>query len=303
MPLRIQSFIALLLLGATGCALFAPKGSTLLTSADSRLSPLQINEFENRTPVKKIVRLDTSIVSAQSTDHRLRSLVWEELDECGPMAPGDRQRLNTSGIRVGVSGSTLPWVLGSLLRGERVRDSRSSMGDQQAAMTTNDTSSFGSSVAIAEGCSSIIELPPFESALHIPPGQISGVRNGAELSDARGAFLVEIVEFGEGWILIRVLPQILHGSRTIRYSVSQSGEQLPVRQKVEPLYDQQFELKLHVGETVVVGHLHQQDWTVGRMLFQMESLSSSTERLIALRLTNIEEVAGQKSVTVNYRKQ
>ena len=108
------------------------------------------------------------------------------------------------------------------------------------------------------------------------------------------------IEYGQGWVMIRFLPQIHHGTVTPRYSMSETGAKMPTRQRIQPLYEQQFEIKLHVGETVVIGYQDTPNWTIGRMMFQAETLSAQREHLIALQLADVEEVTGQKSVTINY---
>ena len=77
---------------------------------------------------------------------------------------------------------------------------------------------------------------------------------------------------------------------------------MPTRQNETALYEQQFELKVHENETVVIGHLKSDDWTLGRLQFQSESLTSTSERLIAFRLNRITQVVGQKSLQVSYRE-
>ena len=271
-----------------------------MTSNDRQtLRPDQMSALSDGAPVRRIVRLQTSIAAAQSDDRRLRSLAWEELDESGLMSPEDRQRLNQSGIRVGVSGGTLPWALASLLQGDQNYQSASRSTDNRSG---GQTSALGSHIALPEGSTSLLELPAAENSLFIPAGEIAGLKNGAELQDARLVIEMSTVEYGDGWAVIHFLPQIHHGAVTKRYSISDTGAQLPKGQKIQPLYEQQFEVKLHNDETVVIGCQHCPEWTIGRMMFQSETLASKTEHLIALRLTGIEEVTGQKSMTVNYSR-
>lgn len=296
---QIAIVAVLSMLIGTGCALFAPGKSAPFTQAES-LKPSQLVDFEDNAPVRRVVRFNTSIVSTLSNDRRIRELAWEELDESGLMSPEDRRRLNQSGIRVGVSGGTLPWALSSLLRGERAQQSRQI--DTSHDMTGQNSSSFGSHLAIPEGSNSIVELPNADDSLIIPAGRIAGLHNVGELKNAHCVLQVTATEYGDGWTVVRFLPQILYGSTTTRYSVSDNGESMSTRQGIHPLFEQQFEIKLHTNETVVIGHQAQDDWNVGRLLFQEDNLSSQNERLIVLKLQDIEEVKGQKSLTVNYRK-
>ncbi|MEZ6128167.1 MAG: hypothetical protein R3C59_05770 [Planctomycetaceae bacterium] len=286
------------LLSVTGCALMGTGRDGLFTETRT-LRPDQVADFERDVPIRRVVRLDTGIVSARSTDRRVRELVWEEMDESGLMSPEDRRRLNQSGIRVGVSGGNPPWALSSLLSGDRVQPTNAEMPVTQT--TVSHSSTFGTQLTMAEGSQSQIELPRDGKSLAVPSGRIAGL-DGIELTNARCVLQMTPTEYGDGWVVIHVLPQIHHGTKTARYSVSADGEQMPTRQQIRPLYEQQFQLKLHNSETVVIGHQQQDDWTVGRMMFQCETLSATQECLIVLQLKQIEEVKGQKSVTVDYRK-
>jgi len=285
-----QALLSVVLLCVCGCALFS--GASVYTDASGYpLKDRQKLKLDG-VPVKQVIHLDTSIISATESDRRLR-IVWEELDESGPMSPGDRRRLNETGLRVGVAGSALPWALKSLQRGER--------GGMASDSATSDQMSFGTSIAVVEGDHTTIELPG-SGHLLIPPGELPGLSSGRDLKDATCVLEVTPVEHGPGWVVIRVLPKIHHGARSVRYNMTDRGDQMPTRQNETALYEQQFELKVHENETVVIGHLKSDDWTLGRLQFQSESLTSTSERLIAFRLNRITQVVGQKSLQVSYRE-
>lgn len=287
------------LLCLAGCTLFDAGNRDLLQSSD-KLTIEQTAASNSDAPVRKVVRLDTTVVSALASDRRVRELVWEELDESGLMSPEDRRRLNQSGIRVGVSGGRPPWSLASLIRGE---GAQSNAQDSAPPLSyANQSSSMGNSLAIAEGSQTFIELPHDGASLMIPPDRIAGMYNGSDLKDARCVLQLTVTEYGAGWVVIRFLPQIRHGTMTTRYSVSADGERMPTRQRIHPLYEQQFELKLHANEIVVIGHQEQDDWTAGRLMFQSDTLSAKNERMVVLQLKQIEEVKGERTVTVDYQK-
>ncbi|MEZ6123877.1 MAG: hypothetical protein R3C49_11950 [Planctomycetaceae bacterium] len=188
-----------------------------------------------------------------------------------------------------------------LLRGEKVAQiSKSSQ--IQSLDPGRQSSCFGTPIAIAQGSSSLIELMRSDSTLIIPPGRIAGLYAGTEIQNARCVIEVTPVEFGDGWAVVRFLPQIHHGTMATRYSVSGVREQLPVRQKIQPLYEQQFELKLHTGETLVIGHLQQEEWTVGQAMFRSRTLSSATENLVILQMNDIEEIRGRNSLELEYSR-
>jgi len=295
-----RAFVYLFLLSllpGVGCALMGVDTDDAF-SAGKPVSADQLAEFRDDAPVRTILRLNTSNVTTLATDQRIRSLIWEELDESGLMSPEDRRRLNQSGLRVGVAGSTLPWALSSLLRGERVQNT--SLPDDSRKV--DGSTVFGTQLVLPQGSSSLIQIPSPGDSLQIPAGHIAGLKHGAELQNARCMFHVSTTEIGDGWVVIRFLPQIHYGEMSVRYSVAESREHLPVRQKIQPLYEQQFELKLHTGETAVIGYQKQDDWSVGQLLFQRESLSSLNEQVVTIELAAVEAVQGQKSVTVNYSK-
>lgn len=294
---RWPQLISLCLLSTCGCALFGG-GAKGLTEFSQPLTSDQLNDFENDLPTRNVVRLAASIISAPATDKRVRELVWEELDESGLMSPEDRRRLNQSGIRVGVSGGTVPWALTSLKQGEQ-HQLKFRPGSYPSS---GQNMSLGTHVAIPEGGRSVVELPATHNQVIIPAGRIAGLHDGAELSNARRILELTPVEYGNGWVVIRFLPQIHYGSVTTRFNIAGAQQTMPVRQRIQPLYEQQFELKLHANETAVIGYLKQDDWSVGRLLFQSDQLTSSTEGLIALQLQTIEKVAGQKSLHVDYSK-
>jgi hypothetical protein len=297
----VRQFAILITLLASGCALLkTERGANSGNQQTLRLDHQSPQDSD--APVRRIVRLQTSIATAQSDDIRLRSSAWEQLDEAGLMSPEDRLRLNQSGIRVGVSGGTLSWELTSLLQVDHSYQTASRTSNSPDVVSEQRVFSLGAHIALSEGSTSLLELPAMEGSLFVPSGEIAGLKNGAELQDARVVIEMTTIEHGDGWAVIRFLPQIHHGAITQRYNISNTGAQQPRRQKIQPLYEQQFEVKLHNEETVVIGCQHRPEWTIGRMMFQAETLSSKQEHLIALRLTGIEEVTGQKAMTVNYSR-
>lgn len=271
----------------SGCALFAPKDSE--TQLFGSRKPA--NSSLDNAPVKHVVGLQAATIRSGQSDARLRDLIWEELDESGPLRPEDRIRLNQSGIRVGVSGGTLPWALNGLLPS----DSPSS---------NSEVASFGTGLVILEGNQSRIELPSNEEQIAIPPGQLAGLNKGGELQNATCSFRIEPQEYSDGWVVMKIVPELRYGDVSSRFSFNSDGGQLEKRQKLHPLYEQQFEIKLHVGESIVIGYHKNQseEWTVGSMLLQSEQLTTVSENLVVLKLTGVEAVKGEKSMTVDYRR-
>lgn len=269
-----------------GCALFSPKKSSL-TSLGLKKPAIEATSDPN-APVKRIVRLQAATIRSRPSEARLRNLVWETLDESGAMKPEDRLRLNQSGLRVGVSGGTLPWALTSLLP-----QSSSSNGNQQG---------FGTGLVILEGNQSRIELPVKEEQISVPPNQLAGLLNGGELKNAGCAFVVEPQEYADGWVVLKVTPELRYGDVASRFSFLDDGGQYETGQKHHPLYEQQFEIKLHVGESIVIGFQENEGWTVGKLLMQSEELTNTFENLVVLQLNAVECVKGKTSMMVDHRE-
>ena len=280
----------------SGCALFGVGQPERLISA-FKLSDKDNNTADSdNVPTRNLVRMNANVVTQPASDRRIRKSAWEGLDESGVMAPADRQRLNRSGFRVGVSGTSLPWAVTSLAKESR------EYAQQQRSSEDQSESFPGAPILIPDGSKTQFELRSEKSAATAPSDIIPELPSGVPLENLRCVMSVEATEYGEGWIVLKFLPQIRFGATTSRYSIEEGREQFPVRQRILPLYEQQFELKLHVGDTVVVGHQHQKDQTVGQFFFQTNSVSAVQESMLMLRLNAIDQVSGQKSLVVEYGK-
>ncbi len=109
-------------------------------------------------------------------------------------------------------------------------------------------------------------------------------------------------EASEDWVLLKVLPQIYSGANTLRLSVVGNNDHLPVRQNVYPLYDQQFQIKLHRGEVAVMGRFGDDDWDVGRLFFRPGTGSAASESLLLIRLLGVEQTTGRSEASVSVGK-
>ncbi len=282
--------VATMLLLLPGCALFMAdkKGSPTEDSLLPWRKDKAISEHGDG-PVLKMARLEASIVSRPLNDARIRRYVWEELDESGLMAPEVRQGLNECGFRVGVAGSATPWALQSLAQ-EAVAAHRS-QDVQQVAESLNQTS-IGPAFSLMPNGKSMLEV---QSQLDVNRLPINKFAELSTLRDRRGlkcVFEVSVKELNNDWVLLNVLPQIHAGATTTRLSISGASDQLPVRQNIVPLYEQQFTVKLLAGEVAVIGYHENSDWCLGRLFFQPDSSSSGSERLLMIRMAGIDELRG-----------
>jgi len=113
---------------------------------------------------------------------------------------------------------------------------------------------------------------------------------------------IRTVEHDDYGVLLRFMPELHFGREAPRLTVNDVDDQLAVRQKWVPLFDNQFEVKLLPDDTIVLGHYDQDDWTIGRFFFQSDSLNGAEECLLVLRVDQIEKVEGRRTMQVHYSK-
>ncbi len=283
---------ATLMLLLPGCALFQVTGE----ASKSITSPREwfgTNANADEGPTLSTARLEASIVTRPANDERIRQHVWLELDESGLMAPDRRQRLNQSGFRVAVSSGTTPWALQSLAR-EALAALRSTEG--QASPDTQvhaQFSAMGPTFSVLQNSKSLIEVQSQLDSSMLPLSELPELAALRDQSGLRCVMEVSVKELTDDMVLLSVLPQIHIGANTARFSISGSMEQLPVRQNIVPLYDQQFTVRLHTGDIVVIGQQRSERWNAGRLFFEPLSGSSATERLLMIRLAGVDQMKGQ----------
>ena len=289
--------LAGLFLTATGCDLFRSLGDgqsplTSMLPAPDRTSGKQASP----SATLSLARLEVCIASRPLHDHKSRKLVWEELDESGLMAPEQRKKLNDSGFRVGVAGSSTPWAVQSLARdASRPVSNEGPLGSPTSSGTAHD-SSFGTMFQLLPGGQSYLEIQSQldESRLslqRIP--QLARLQNAGQI---RCVFELSVRELSADWVLLNLLPVVYSGSSTARLTIEQNTDKLPVRQDMLPLYEQQVQVRLLAGEIAVLGRYAAEDpekWSIGSLFFQPFSEPGSTERILMVRMDGIETLQGR----------
>lgn len=289
---RVFAVTTLLLL-LPGCALFVADGAkeSRLTSVFPWTKPRV--EADDGVPILTMARLEASIVTRPANDPRIRRYVWEELDESGLMSPDIRQRLNDSGFRIGVAGSATPWALQSLAR-ESVMALRSAEEQSGAqSMPSANQTALGPEFSLMQNGKSILEVQSQLDVQRLPLSQIADLAQLRDRTGLRCVFEITLKELNDDWVLLSILPQVHAGAAAPRLSIDETSEQLPVRQNVIPMYEQQFTVKLLTGEVAVIGWHESADWNPGRLFFQPDSGSSASERVLMIRMVGIEKRKGQ----------
>lgn len=283
---------ATLMLLLPGCALFRGNGD----GAKDIVSPQEWfgkDSEANDGLTLNTARLEASIVTRPAHDERVRQHVWLELDESGLMTPDRRQRLNQSGFRVAVASGTAPWALQSLAR-EAMAALRSTEGQASSNSPANDQfSAMGPMFSVMQNSKSLIEVQSQLDSSMLPLKELPELAVLRDQSGLRCVMEVSVKELTNDMVLLSVLPQIHIGANTTRLSITGSTEQLPVRQNIVPLYDQQFTVRLHTGDIVVIGQQRSETWNAGRLFFEPLSGSAATERLLMIRLAGVDQMKGQ----------
>jgi hypothetical protein len=283
---------AALMLLLPGCALFHAK-ENVAARPESMQELFGKNSATDTGLTLSTARLEASIVSRPAHDELIRKHVWLNLDESGLMAPDRRQRLNQSGFRVAVASGAAPWALESLAR-EALTAVRSTEGQaSQSSQVTDRYSGMGPAFSVMQNSKSLIEIQSQLDVSVLPLEELPELATLRDQSGLRCVMEVSVKELSDDVVLLSVLPQIHAGANTTRLSISGSMEQLPVRQNIVPLYDQQFTVRLHTGEIVVIGQQRSEAWNSGRLFFEPDSGSSATERLLLIRLAGVDQMKGQ----------
>lgn len=237
--------------------------------------------------------LEANIVRRLASDTRIRQLVWEDLDESGVMSPEDRQRLNQSGFRVGIAGNSNSWVLQNLAK-DAVKAAVAHDDDDE--FVTSAGAKFqqplGPAFNVFEHGMTQLEVQSQIDVSVIPIEEIPELKDLRDTGDLRCVVQIRAEELEDGWVMLTVLPQLHSGSSVPRLSVAGNRDALSVRQKVYPLYEQQFRIKLHRGEVAVIGQFDGDSWSPGRLFFQPTTGSSSSASLLLIRLVSTNEVQG-----------
>jgi len=281
-------FAAAATLVMCGCAIFAPDSE----KTERQFPWSRSEEADDHTVYRMAAGIEAGIIRRPRNDVRIRKLVWDHLDESGLMAPEARQLLNKNGFRVGVAGSSSPWALQSLVR-EATQSARGESATESAG--TESSPSVGPRFTVMQGGTSRLELQPFVNVSAVPVDQIPELASIRDLSNLRCVIELTVEEVDSEWVMLKLLPQLHVGARTARLSVGVSGEQLPVRQRVVPLYEQQCQIRLHQGEVAVIGLQSPDEWTSGRLFFAPDDSAGGHESLLLIRLAGIDGLKGHSA--------
>jgi hypothetical protein len=298
MRFRFHLTVLLLVGLGNGCALFRMDLANRPEEKSRETRKIATMNVAGEVPVKRIVRLNSNLIVQPAHEKRIREQVWDEMCEIVFQEPQVRRRLNENGFRVGVSAPPYPWALGSLMSVAQHDQRRKSDADQSQLFFSASGGATGASMVVPEEGESLVEIRRGTAAEIPTAANIPGVAGVEPAEQIRCVLRVQSVEYNEDWALIRFLPELHFGRESMRLTVTDGDDRLQMRQKRVPLFDQQFELRLHPDDAVVMGYNAQEEWTIGKFFFQSTSVSSTQQHLLVLRLSEIETIEGRPSVQV-----
>jgi hypothetical protein len=247
--------LALLAAALTGCATHKP-----LTS----VSLLQRPSFQQQE--SDAVQMEVALVEAPAGDRFLNSGLWTFVDE-QVIAPEKKDRLESSGFRVGQAGATLPDELRELLESER-----SCPSPRRFLLHSG-------------GTGKLIELGPLlaQCRFELPQGEQGAV---VELEKAECCLLVTPTLTEDGRTRLTFTPQVKHAARGAmpwRPKADLSGWMRQGQEAVESYPAMTWEVTLEPGQYALVGTRWDCPGLLGHTCFVRTDEPTPVQRLLVIR--------------------
>lgn len=302
MRFRCHLVVLLLATVGNGCALFQMDLANEPKEQSREVRKVARRTSDRDFPVKRVVRMTSNLIVQPAREKRVREQVWNEMCEIVFREPQVRRRLNENGVRVGVAAPPCPLALTRLVSASQHDPRRKTDTDQNQLYFSASGGGAATSIVVPEEGESLVEVRRGTAAEIPPEVTLPGLSGVEPAEQIRCMLRVQSVEYGDDWALLRFLPELHFGRESMRLTVTAGDDQLRMRQRIIPLFEQQFELRLHPDDSVIVGYNEQDDWTVGKFFFQSTSVTSPRQHLLVLRLSEIETIEGRRSLQVHRGK-
>ena len=124
----------------------------------------------------------------------------------------------------------------------------------------------------------------------------SGSAKQKKFHNARCLFRVEAKRLQDGWVTLKFIPEIQHGSETFRPTAGRLKWQMTTSQAKHPLYEQQFELTLNMGEMAMITSQGEAPHSLGTQFFtESKQDKEAVQRLLVVRLVDVATTKGIKT--------
>lgn len=252
-----------------GCGGFLKKQQSLFHKGPKKLPAIKTS--------CEAVQLQSVLVERPVGDLLMRSL-WQEIDEIGDNEPEVRKSLRENGFRVGVASSSPPRALQSML----------GLESDLAGVSAEDGSKQLPSLqyVLPPNAETKIDISPFYPACSIEVPTADG-KKLKDYTNARCRFQVTARRLQDGWVVLEFLPEIHHGDQRLRFAATDGGWKQQTSQKINRLFGQRFEIKLNLGEMVLITCDGDNIRSAGHHFFVGADEDVKVQRLLVVRLANM----------------
>lgn len=226
---------------------------------------------------KQSVQLEVLFVDRPTDDSMMGDHLWREIDQIAGMPADIRQRLKHNGWRLGHCGSHPPRALAELLE----------LSSGKPETIDSSRRIIGRTISVLAGSDAPIEVTDAQPMLSIFSEKSLEPRIYEE---AKCVVRVRVEREQDGWVKLKFQPEIHHGEtipRPVATPLNWTRRRAP---EVEPLYDQQFEMNLNIGELAVLTAGETDSQTVGDAFFRSLDKSGKLQRLLVIRVNDMQKL-------------
>ena len=233
------------------------------------------------------VGLDIFFIPIPSSNDELYNAAWQEVDE-QVVPPELRRRLHENGFRVGVVGVQLPRVLQELLARRGQLAGQSALQRPQGPQPVDDVPRVSlrhlqlrrarRSELVASG---VFEQLPVLLKDH------QGVLGGT-YSQCQGVFALRCFPRSETEATVQLVPELHYGQARQVFSGEDGAWRVETRRPRQRYDWLAVEVKLQLGQMLVLGAALDRPGTLGYHFFDMPKTSPPMRRLLLVRLAALQ---------------
>ena len=151
-------------------------------------------------------------------------------------------------------------------------------------------------ITLLEGTNSDLQTSDHLQTCSVDIQKRKGIARQKEFTNARCLFRVEARRLQEGWVKLHFIPEIQHGAKKLRHTAGDRGWNFTTSQAKYPLYEQQFEMTLNVGEMAMITSQGDETNSLGQKFFtKSDEHEEPMQRLLVVRLKEVTTSQGIKT--------
>lgn len=264
--------------GVTGCTLLQQGWIALKGNEDESRAVAENTVLKPLGAPRTAIQVEVVFVERPAGDPLMGEALWRELDQVGALDLPIREGLKRNGFRIGISSSSPPRSLQTLL-GLAIEIPDASSSEDAKRLV-------GRRIALTSGSETEIQTSPlFESCSVTSWNGESSAENSYQ--NARCLFRLKAQKVQDGWAKLELIPEIHHGDNRLRHTATTAGWGLKTTQEMEPFYAQKFELTLNQGEIAVVAPMGDDRKTLGSHFFVGNEKGEKVQRVLIVRLADM----------------